>query len=154
MNLLPNFLRKIGRPVARRYNSAQSNFHNAGWTGTRVLVVMACLLLTSSLIFNIYMSVTQTSKNFQLYIEEQDKLKAEQERTAKIDKDLSYYQSFEYRQRYGYDSLNLAKPGEKLYLIESSDRQKYDLQGSNPEPVKKEDNWFWWQTLARDVFQL
>lgn len=137
----------LKKNVQRRLNTLNSMLENSGFHTASVITIVVLVIIWAGLIGSIYNSVIQTAQNQQLLRQEKSKLELERVKSEKLAQQYEYYTSIEYRQRYAYDSLSLARPGEKLYSVEIEPREEYELQKKNPEPVRQGPEGDWWTLL-------
>lgn len=126
-------------------------FENAGWTWTRGTVVAGLSLAIVLLTADIYISVNQAIKNYKSLAIEEAKLLETKAVGEELDRELEYYASLEYKQRYGYDSLNRARDGETLYTVDTDDRKEYELEAENPDPIRDNDAQIWWELVFKMI---
>lgn len=99
------------------------------------------------LIRNIYLNIDIWLTNYQLKDTQAMHLERVKSENERLNKAVEYYKSNFYQQKYARESLNLARPNQKLYLVER--KQEYDFL---QEPVKQDrveisDNREWWLRL-------
>lgn len=153
MSTLPKRLYDLRKFAQRKWGSLEQTTENLGMTRGKLIVISACAILAISLSFNIYVAVSQATKNYELLSIEDEKLQAERKVAEELQREEEYYKSLEYKQRYAYESLNLAKPGEKVYVIETEGRADYRPKLQNNDPIKKDDEQVWWQLIVDEVFK-
>lgn len=125
--------------------------HGLSWNRVIIIASLAGLILAVSL--NIYVVVVNAFQNYEVLQTERAKLAELQSKNAQLESELAYYSSLEYKQRYGYDSLNLARPGEQIYLVQEADRESFELEEENPDPIQTEDNQRWWQLFFESMLE-
>jgi hypothetical protein len=142
------------RKLARRHLQNFSHYlFGLGFSWGRLAALAGTVAVISGLAFNIYFSISQAQKNYKLLEIEREKLATAQSQHDKLSSELEYYSSLEYQQRYAYDSLNLARSGEDLYLVETEERALYEPESTNPDPIAQENPQVWWQLLLDEVFK-
>jgi len=138
--------------ISRKLGFISHILKNIGWTWTTGAIITILIFAVIALSFDIYIIITQATKNYKLLAQEQQKLDLVTQTNRKLDQDLSYYSSLEYRQRYAYDSLNLAKPGESLYIIDNSTRPDFQIKQEVVDPIAKDDPTGWWNLLFTQLW--
>lgn len=149
-----NLLKKlfIGRLFLRKKLTIwQRVFENAGWDWTKGGIVLGLAVGTIVLIGDAYVSIDRAMKNYKSLALQEAKLQEEKKLGRELDEQLNYYASLEYKQRYAYDSLNLAREGEELYVVESREREQYSLDKPNPDPIKRDTPSLWWQLIWQQI---
>lgn len=90
--------------------------------------------------------ITNARDNFDVYQFEQGGLVSLQGENQDLQKQLDYYNSFEYKQLYARDYLHLAVPGETLYKIEGNPTY-YQIDQQQPNFVTADTFTSWWAKL-------
>lgn len=144
---------QLTKVFARRLQAIGSIANDLGLNWGRGAVLCGLALTMIWVSYAIYYAVENAGKNYELLVAEQKKLADVRKTNEDLSHQAEYYASLEYKQRYAYDSLNLAREGERLYLIESRQREQYDLEKKNPDPVKSEDKRLWWELLIAEMWR-
>jgi cell division protein FtsB len=126
--------------------------NDIGLSVTNFLIIIVLSLLILAIGLNIYFAIRDATNNYSLLKVEQERLEKVQTKNKELEEKLAYYSSLEYKERYARDSLNLVKPGEQIYVVETERREEYDLVEENPDPILKENNRLWWDVILELLF--
>jgi hypothetical protein len=138
---------RLRRTIRRTSEKIDNNLQNIGWTWSKAAITGVLIVVIITLSLDIYFSVKDAVKNYKLLAQEEQKLQEVLAESKELDEELDYYGSLEYKQRYAYDSLNLARENESIYLIETGGDIEYGAEKKNPDPIKRENKRFWWELL-------
>ncbi len=144
MNKILHLSRKF---ALRRWLNLQETANHLGFNWSRILIIIFLGVVFLGLIANIYASLVQAGQNYNTLVQEEEKLDKLRSRSSELQSSVDYFSSLEYKQRYAYDSLNMTRPGEQLYLVELSERESYELVRKNPEPIQEAETQQWWNYL-------
>jgi cell division protein FtsB len=125
----------------RLQNIFKFRLHTRGWFSVVMIIGVTFLLLVS-----FGRVITNAKNNFEVYQYEQSGLVALQGDNDELQRELDYYQSFEYKRLYARDFLHLAEPGETLYKIVGS-QTYYEINEKVPNFVTADTYSFWWGEL-------
>lgn len=113
------------------------------WRATARALFMVGMLL--ALTTSLGKVMVNARNNNEVYEYEQENLSALEAEREKLQKELAYYESYEYKRLYARDYLNLAQPGERLYRIVDNTKL-YDVRQrlyNYPEANFLD----WWRTV-------
>jgi hypothetical protein len=133
--------------ASKKFSVVKSRLDNAGFTWTKGAIIMASTTIILILMFDIYFSVQSAVENYKLLEFEEQRLQQTEEEASELSQEIEYYSSLEFRQRYAYDSLNLARAEERLYAVQTADRQQFEIEEVNSDPIAVEDEQLWWDLL-------
>lgn len=122
-----------------------------GFSASTFILLFALALLIISLNYNTYQAVINAVQDYQTLGDTKEQLSELQADQQVLEQNLEYYRSVDFRERYAYDSLNLAKPGESVYLVETSSRVSYDLETENTDPIVLHERQLWWDLLFQQI---
>ncbi len=122
-----------------------------GFSGDKLAVLGLLTLLAVILVFNIYAKLAEVPQNYAVMTAENDRLQKAREKKLELEQEIEYYSSLEYRRRYGYDSMNFAREGESIYLINPEGRSFVELEEHQPDPILRADNKIWWDIFWQEV---
>ena len=111
------------------------------------LSLLAIILVVIILAVNIVKVVSRAGDNYQVYIEEKAALGRLQQENAELERELAYYQSYEYKKLYARDNLRLADPGERLIQIVDNTVSYDEDQTETNILSTTDDNSVWWLML-------
>lgn len=106
-------------------------------------------LIIIFLAFNIISVYQRGKKNFDLINAEKEKLEKLKEEGNQLEKDLDYYSSLYFVEAFAKENLSLSRRGERLYKFDdgSEELSILDLRELNTDPIKLEDNIYWWKKI-------
>ncbi len=125
----------------RLRNLFRFRVYTRGWVSVLIVVGITFLLLVS-----FGRVITNARNNFEVYQYEQSGLAMLQVDHSELQRQLDYYNSFEFKRLYARDFLHLAEPGETLYKI-VGDQTIYQIDQPQPNFVTAETFAYWWQKL-------
>lgn len=142
---------RMRRIIRDKSTKLDKILENVGWSWSKVGTVTILSMVALTLSVNIYHSIDDAIKNYKLLAIEEQKLNEVKKQGGELDEELDYYSSLEYKQRYAYDSLNLARGNEELFQVVTEERADYDLELNNPDPILKEEKDLWWEILFDEM---
>ncbi len=122
-----------------------------GFSGDKLAMLGLLCILAVILVFNIYSKLAEVPQNYAVMTAENERLQKAQEKKRELEQEIEYYSSLEYRRRYGYDSMNFAREGESIYLVNPGGREFVQLEETQPDPILREDNKIWWDLFWQEV---
>lgn len=90
-----------------------------------VLLLLALLAILGS---SLVRKIEESSRNYGVYLAEQAALETLKAENSKLKSELDYYSSMEYKLLFARDSLNKARPGEKIYEV-AGEVELHSVQG-------------------------
>ena len=145
------FIFNINRRGGAKSKQLRKVLSGIGLDWTMVGLIGLLVFIIFALSYNTYSSIERAIRGSRLLEIERQKLEEEKRKAEELELELQYFSSLEYRQRYAYDSLNLARPGERIYNIEFGDRERYEISSYNPDPIQVDDHRKWWNTVFEIV---
>ncbi len=128
-------------PKLRLSRSAQFKIHTGGWLS--VLIITGATFLLG---LNLWRVAINAKESFEVYVFEQQTLEALQDSNSKLEEELEYYSSYEYKQLYARDNLRLGQGSEKLYRI-LRPQEYYQVPDEEPEFFTEGEYAEWWLEL-------
>ncbi len=115
-----------------------------GFSLGKVLLFVVLVGIVTGVGVNISLNISRARVSYAVLETENQRLLLAKAESAKLEQDLEYYSSLEYRKRYAYDSLNLARDGEEIYIIDGATRDDFSFEQVEVDPVKRNDSKYWW----------
>lgn len=112
-----------------------------------LFALIGLLLLCIFLVRNIYLNIDIWLTNYQLKEEKVIQLEEIQSENDRLKKAVEYYKSSFYQRKYARESLNLAKPNQKLFLVERKQEYEFLKEPSEVQSVQLTNNREWWLRL-------
>ncbi len=131
----------------------KEKFKTTGWTTTNLFVIICTVFAIIAISYNIYLNISKASQNYQVLDGEKQKLQEIKKQNEQYTHLSNYYDSLEYKQRYAYDSLGMVKKGEEIYIVEKDERENYEVEKANYDPIKKENKELWWDLIWKQLIK-
>ena len=139
INALVNDYRIIMKlPNFNLNQSISLNIYARGWLSAFVIIGITLLLLA-----NLFRVTANAANNYEVYLYERESVESLRDESERLNRELAYYNSYEYKKLYARDFLHLAEPGEKLYKIVGTPKY-YDLQEQELELFEEGNLLEWW----------
>ena len=108
-----------------------------------VLLIAAVTMLLG---LNLWRVATNARNSFEVYLFEQEALTDLESTHERLEAELAYYNSYEYKKLYARDNLRLAEPDETLYRIVSRP-DYYELEKLEVDFFEDGEYFNWWMQL-------
>lgn len=144
----------MSRRLSLKYYRQATNFFS-GWgisfnyLGLSLLLLLGTLFLT----YNIYNTVRRAEANYEIKRKEQEQRDILLEESKELDKKIQYLESVDAKNNLAAEGYKLAQPGETLYKIDREEDVVQYIEDENPDPIKLEDNSFWWKVILLGIDQ-
>lgn len=128
----------------KKFNIFSKNFKfslSSEWLSVFLIIGMLVILSV-----NLIRAISDANKNYQVYLAEKESLSLMQQENLKLQNELQYYQSYEYKKLYARDNLRLGEPGETLYKI-VGDQTTYNVPEKQLD-LFNDNNLQWWMLLV------
>ncbi|MBP9759062.1 hypothetical protein KBD45_05180 [Candidatus Dojkabacteria bacterium] len=112
-----------------------------------LFALIGLLLLCIFLVRNIYLNIDIWLTNYQLKEEKTVQLEEIKTENDRLNKAVEYYKSSFYQRKYARESLNLAKPNQKLFLVERKQEYEFLQEQNVVQEVQLTNNREWWLKL-------
>ncbi|MFQ5493478.1 MAG: hypothetical protein ACE5DX_04945 [Candidatus Dojkabacteria bacterium] len=137
---LSNTFKKLISQVQRRVGKIEIRYSD-------LFVKFFMLLVILTLGYNIYTAYSKGQTNLKRIESEEAKLEKLQAEAERLDGEIDYYSSIEYRRSYARDSWNLAEPGAELFFVNRPEQHEIESIKFNKDPIPLYNNSLWWKKL-------
>ncbi|HEX9804183.1 MAG TPA: septum formation initiator family protein [Candidatus Dojkabacteria bacterium] len=140
-------MKRIQYNLEKRFQVLSSSFKEIGLAWPYIVGMFLMLMIIGLLTINIWNVYSQGKRNFdQLLIQREklDKLVIENE---DLKEEIEYKKSPQYIESFAQENLYLSRLGERIFKIEDQDKEVYELEEINSDPIELESNEEWWKEI-------